>query len=65
MRFLLNNSNEILHNERKISKSFALLPRKCYDIDSKLEFIVWLEPIRIVYAFNKGKWKLDHYLTKK
>lgn len=44
------------------SRSFALLPKKCFDLDSRLNTIVWLEPITIIYKAEKDKWKIDHYV---
>ena len=63
MRILINKTKDnSISNTYKISKSFALLPKKCYDLDSKLDFIVWLEPIKIVYKNINGIWRFDHNL---
>jgi hypothetical protein len=48
--------------DERFSRSFAWIPTKCWDVDSELEFYVWLEPITKVYKIKNNKWVIDHYL---
>jgi len=61
MRILIQEKNNIQGGYRH-SRTFAWLPKRCFDLDSQLEFIVWLEPITTVYKFINDKWVVDHYL---
>ena len=63
MRILAKNKNPNVSDTIRLTTGFALIPIKCWDVESRLEFWVWLEHIKKVYKFKDGKWSIDHYLT--
>lgn len=48
-------NKEFNTGEWKIVKIFSLIPRKCYDGDTRKYFIVWLEYINRNYKYNEQK----------
>jgi hypothetical protein len=63
MRYLINKSKNEAKDDFRNSTVFALLPKKCFDVESRLEFIVWLETVKVTYRYdwNIKKWIIDHY----
>jgi hypothetical protein len=63
MRWLVNNESG--DGMWKTVKIFTLIPRKCYDSKTMMEFIVWLEYINRHYKYNdkKQKYIVDSYGT--